>query len=535
MEFLSQAGLKPFVAPQDRQSWTVLAALAAQTPSIRELHADPTRADRYQLRAAGLRLDFQFQQIGDAALAGLAALARESQLPQWLAGMASGDLVNNTEQRAALHMALRGRVDGPWGSEIGQAIHTERQHMLAYAEALYSGQVKGHTGKTIRTVVNIGIGGSDLGPRLVTEALIQRANPYLQVVFFSMPDAHTVYHQLKDLDVATTLFVISSKSFTTQETMTIANAAKAWLKAGGVPESGMSAHLAAVTTSPDKAVAYGVPADRIFGFWDWVGGRYSVWSSIGLVVAASIGRQAFEEFLAGAAALDEHLLSAPIEENLPIQFALHGIWNRNFIGCSSLAVTPYSDRLGRFTQHIQQLDMESNGKSVHFNGQSCVVGTGPKVWGGLGINGQHAYFQLLHQGMHHVPVEFIAVEEGTSLKDVPGWLSLKEHDHVVRLNQIAQAQALALGRTLDETAAALRADGLPEEEVARLAPHRTYPGGRPNSTVWLDALSPACLGALIALYEHKVVCQAAIWGINPFDQWGVELGKKLVQDLARGR
>jgi glucose-6-phosphate isomerase len=282
-------------------------------------------------------------------------------------------------------------------------------------------------------------------------------------------------------------------------------------------------------------MAYGIPANRIFGFWDWVGGRYSVWSSIGLVVAASIGREAFEEFLAGAAELDAHLLSAPIEENLPIQFALHGIWNRNFIGCSSLAVTPYSDRLGRFTQHIQQLDMESNGKSVHFNGQACVIDTGPKVWGGLGMNGQHAYFQLLHQGMHHVPVEFIAVEEGTSLQDVPGWLSLREHDHVVRLNQMAQAQALALGRTLDETTAALRTDGLPEDEVARLAPHRTYPGGRPNSTVWLDALSPACLGALIALYEHKVVCQAAIWGINPFDQWGVELGKKLVQDLARGR
>jgi glucose-6-phosphate isomerase len=529
MDFVS----KPFVPPQDRQSWTVLAALAAQTPSIRDLNADPSRAQRMQVSAAGLRLDFRYQQLSDAALAGLAALARESQLPEWLAGMARGELVNNTEQRAALHMALRGPVDGPWGRKVGQAVHAERSKMLAYAEALYSGRVKGHTGKTIQTVVNIGIGGSDLGPRLVTEALIQRANPDLQVVFFSMPDAHTVYHQLKDLDVATTLFVISSKSFTTQETMTIANAAKAWLKAGGVPESEMGAHLAAVTTSPDKAMAYGVPAGQIFGFWDWVGGRYSVWSSIGLVVAASIGRAAFEEFLAGAAALDAHLLSAPIEENLPIQFALHGIWNRNFIGCSSLAVTPYSDRLGRLTQHIQQLDMESNGKSVHFNGQSCVVGTGPKVWGGLGMNGQHAYFQLLHQGMHHVPVEFIGVEEGTSLGQVPGWLSLKEHDHVVRLNQIAQAQALALGRTLEETQAALRADGLPEEEVARLAPHRTYPGGRPNSTVWLDALSPACLGALIALYEHKVVCQAAIWGINPFDQWGVELGKKLVQDLSR--
>ncbi|MFZ9997299.1 MAG: glucose-6-phosphate isomerase [Burkholderiaceae bacterium] len=524
-----------FVPPQDRASWKQLAQLATQAPSIRALNSDPARAQQFQLKAAGLRLDFKYQQIDAAALAGLAELARESELPQWLAGMARGELVNNTEQRAALHMALRGPIDGPWGREVGEAVHAERQKMLAYAQALYSGEIKGHTGQTIRTVVNIGIGGSDLGPRLVTEALIQRANPDLQVVFFSMPDAHTVYHQLKDLDVATTLFVISSKSFTTQETMTIANAAKAWLKAGGVPESGMGAHLAAVTTSPDKAMAYGIPANRIFGFWDWVGGRYSVWSSIGLVVAASIGREAFEEFLAGAAELDSHLLSAPIEENLPIQFALHGIWNRNFIGCSSLAVTPYSDRLGRFTQHIQQLDMESNGKSVHFNGQACVIDTGPKVWGGLGMNGQHAYFQLLHQGMHHVPVEFIAVEEGTSLQDVPGWLSLREHDHVVRLNQMAQAQALALGRTLNETTAALRADGLPEDEVARLAPHRTYPGGRPNSTVWLDALSPACLGALIALYEHKVVCQAAIWGINPFDQWGVELGKKLVQDLARGR
>lgn len=524
-----------FVPPQDRASWKKLAQLATQAPSIRALDSDPARAQQFQLKAAGLRLDFKYQQIDAAALAGLSELARESELPQWLAGMARGELVNNTEQRAALHMALRGPINGPWGREVGEAVHAERQKMLAYAQALYSGEIKGYTGQTIRTVVNIGIGGSDLGPRLVTEALIQRANQDLQVVFFSMPDAHTVYHQLKDLDVATTLFVISSKSFTTQETMTIANAAKAWLKAGGVPESCMGAHLAAVTTSPDKAVAYGIPANRIFGFWDWVGGRYSVWSSIGLVVAASIGREAFEEFLAGAAELDAHLLSAPIEENLPLQFALHGIWNRNFIGCSSLAVTPYSDRLGRFTHHIQQLDMESNGKSVHFNGQACVIDTGPKVWGGLGMNGQHAYFQLLHQGMHHVPVEFIAVEEGTSLEDVPGWLSLREHDHVVRLNQMAQAQALALGRTLDETTAALRADGLPEDEVARLAPHRTYPGGRPNSTVWLDALSPACLGALIALYEHKVVCQAAIWGINPFDQWGVELGKKLVQDLARGR
>ncbi|MGA1336645.1 MAG: glucose-6-phosphate isomerase, partial [Burkholderiaceae bacterium] len=234
-----------FVPPQDRASWKQLAQLATQAPSIRALNSDPARAQQFQLKAAGLRLDFKYQQIDAAALAGLSELARESELPQWLAGMARGELVNNTEQRAALHMALRGPIDGPWGREVGEAVHAERQKMLAYAQALYSGEIKGHTGQTIRTVVNIGIGGSDLGPRLVTEALIQRANPDLQVVFFSMPDAHTVYHQLKDLDVATTLFVISSKSFTTQETMTIANAAKAWLKAGGVAESGMGAHLAA--------------------------------------------------------------------------------------------------------------------------------------------------------------------------------------------------------------------------------------------------------------------------------------------------
>ena len=520
---ISRALDPPLTPPQSRPQWARLASLADSTPSLQALLKSTQPRGNLRWEACGITLDAQHQQLEAEVLHALNDLARACDLPGQLQTMAAGNIVNQTEQRAALHMSLRGPVNGPWGSEIGKAVHAARETMLRMAQTLHDQRMIGARGLGLNTVVNIGIGGSDTGPRLLVDALgAKGCGP--SVVFLSVPDAQHVEQTLAGLDPHRTLVVISSKTFTTQETMALAGRLKQWLLASGLSPTELGQQLVAITTAVSRAREFGVPADHILPFWDWVGGRFSVWSSIGFAAAAKIGRAAFEDFLAGAEAMDAHLLSAPIEENIPMQLALHGIWNRNFLGCSSLVVAPYRAALSHLVPYVQQLDMESNGKSVHWNGMPCEVQTGPTIFGGVGITGQHAYFQLLHQGTQTVPVEFIGVRPSLDANGQVDSLTA-----ILVANMLAQSEALAMGRDAEQTQASLTAEGQNHSEVTALTPHRSYPGGRPSSLIWLDTLSALQLGSLVALYEHKVVCQAMVWGINPFDQWGVELGKSMAQ------
>ncbi len=524
-----------FVAPLQRNSWQALQASAhAPLPHLRDLLQQAGRAQQFQIDAPHLHLDFSRQRINADIWTQLQALASESGVLTQAHAMASGDAINATENRAVLHMALRGAnmANPPWGAAISDQVNGVLDRMLAFADTLYNGQATGHTGAAITDVVNLGIGGSDLGPRMAEQALEANASAHVCVHFVSNPDAWALHQTLRGLTPATTLVVVSSKTFTTQETLTLAHSAKRWLLDGGVPESALGAHVAAVSAAVDKATAFGVLPENIFGFWDWVGGRYSVWSAIGLPLAIAIGSHHFRAFLNGAHAMDQHFLNAPAEKNMPLALALLGIWNRNFRDCPTQLIAPYAWRLEKFTPFIQQMDMESNGKSTCLDGSTTAVGTGPIIWGGLGIDGQHAYFQLIHQGQHTIPVDFIGVRaEDTPTSGLP---MAAEHHRVVTLNLNAQAQALACGRDAAATAHALEAGGLSDAEVARLTPHRSFAGNVPSNIVWLDQLTPSALGALVALYEHKVFCQAAIWGIHAFDQWGVELGKTMASAMESG-
>ena len=518
-----------FIAPQNRAAWQRLDQLAARPlPHLSELLKEPTRAAGMSINACGITLDFSRQRINDAIDHALLQLAEESHVTAQAHAMFRGDAINATEDRAVLHVALRGaaQANPPWGAAISQEVNAVLDRMLAFADRLYHGQALGHTGHAITDVVNIGIGGSDLGPRMAAHALQHLHSDAVRVHFISNPDAWGLHATLRPLKAETTLFIIASKTFTTQETMTLAQSARQWLLDGGVPEASLHQHLAAVSAAPDKAAALGVDVANVFGFWDWVGGRYSVWSAVGLALAVAIGSKAFREFLAGAHDMDLHFLHAPAAQNMPLRMALLGIWNRNFLHAPSHLIVPYASRLLQFTPFIQQMDMESQGKRTHCDGTRPEVGTGPIVWGGLGIDGQHAYFQLVHQGMHLIPADFIGVRE----EDTPLPMAA-EHQRVVHVNLRAQVQALAQGRDEAATAQMLQAQGLSADEAQRLAPHRSFAGNVPTNVLWLDRLNPSTLGALIALYEHKVFCQSAIWGIHAYDQWGVELGKTMVKAL----
>ncbi|MCX7662546.1 MAG: glucose-6-phosphate isomerase, partial [Tepidimonas fonticaldi] len=387
---------------------------------------------------------------------------------------------------------------------------------------------RGHRGRPIRTVVNLGIGGSDLGPRMATAALAALATPAVAVRYVPNPDAWTLHDTLRDLNPHDTLFVVQSKSFTTPETRLMADTARRWLADAGLEPDAQAAHWVAVTARPDLARAQGFDPAHTFVFWDWVGGRYSVWSAIGFPLAVAIGAAAFRQLLAGARAMDEHFWHALPERNLPLALALLSVWNRDFLRCPTQLVAVYAERLRHFVPYLQQLAMESNGKRVHRDGTVCAVGTEAIVWGGIGLEGQHAYFQLLHQGRHRVPVDFIGIEA----EDTP--LPLAERHHrLVRDNLLAQAQALALGRDEAQTHAQLLAEGLDAATAQTLAPHRTFPGDVPSNVLWLPRLDPHALGALMAAYEHKIFCEAAIWDIHAYDQWGVELGKTLLRTVGR--
>ncbi|NIC41307.1 glucose-6-phosphate isomerase [Aquabacterium sp. A08] len=523
-----------FTPPPQRAAWQRLQALAqAGVPHLRELLA-PGQAARHaalQWQAAGLRLDASRQAVTPEVLDALLALADESGVLALAEAQRRGEAINATEGRAALHVALRGGgwADPPWGGAVAQAVQAELDRFLDAAERLRDGRWRGHRGARITDVVNIGIGGSDLGPRMAVQALDAHVDPAVRVHFVSNPDAWSLHSELRRLRPDHTVFVVQSKTFTTQETMTLAASARRWLADGGLATAEQQTpHLIAVTAAPAVSAAQGYAPAHTFGFWDWVGGRYSVWSAIGLPLAVAIGAANFREFLAGAHAMDRHFWEAPPARNLPLVLALLGVWNRNFLGCPTHLVAAYAGRLFHFARYLQQLDMESNGKSTHVDGQPVQVATGPIVWGGLGIEGQHAYFQLLHQGQHRVPVDFIGVDT----EDTPLPLA-HEHHRVVLLNLRAQADALALGRPEADTLALLERSGLDPAQVQALLPHRTFRGNVPSNTLWLPALTPHSLGALTALYEHKVFCQAALWGIHPYDQWGVELGKTLAQALER--
>ena len=530
-----------FPSPTTLPVWQQLATLAAAPqPHLRDRLAEPGREQQMQASAAGtgIRIDFSRQALDGAVWDALMDLARQAGVERQRDAMFRGDVINTSEQRAVLHVALRGTPgasgsDAPWGADIQQQVQTELDRVCAFADRVRAGTVKGSTGLAITDVVNIGIGGSDLGPRMAADALAPLCSDGrtgVRVHFVSNPDAWALHSTLRDLNPLTTLIIVASKTFTTQETMTNAASARRWLQDAGIEGAAQSPHLVAITAAPQKSGAAGYPAEHTFTFWDWVGGRYSLWSALGLPLAIAIGSKAFREFLAGGQAMDAHFRSAPLDKNLPVILAMSGVWNRNFLLCPTQLLSTYPSRLVRFAPFVQQMDMESNGKRTRKDGQPCDTDTGPILWGGLGIDGQHAYFQLLHQGTHRVPVEFIGVQS----EDTPLPLAA-EHHRVVNLNLRAQAQALAVGRSEVDTLQALMAEGQSAEQAQAFVSQRAFKGDVPSSTVWLDALTPHSLGALIALYEHKVFTQAAIWGINAYDQWGVELGKTMAKQMETPR
>jgi len=510
-------------------AWLSLQSLAlANLPSLRELLTDASRSSSMQLQACGIQMDFTHQRVNETVLQALQALAKDRHVDDQLRAMFEAEAINTTENRSVLHIALRGShlSKPPWGQAVSSQVKTQLDKICVFAEKMRSGACAGHSNLAITDVVNLGIGGSDLGPRMATMALQTAANPTVRVHFVSNIDAWSLQQTLHKLNPATTAFVVQSKSFSTQETMTLAASARRWLSDGGCPAKLLPRHLMAVTAKPALALAQGFEADHVFEFWDWVGGRYSIWSAIGLPLAIAIGAKTYRDMLQGACDMDAHVQSATPDSNMPLLMALLGIWNRNFLGADSLHIAPYASCLGMLVPYLQQMDMESNGKSTHIDGSAVQVGTSPLLWGGLGIDGQHAYFQMIHQGTHLVATEFIGVK--TESSDLP---FAAEHHRVVLLNMKAQAQALAIGRTAPETKALLIKEGLSESEATQLAPHRSYAGNRPSTTLWLEAITPHSLGALMAMYEHKVFYQAAIWGIHAYDQWGVELGKTMAKQM----
>jgi glucose-6-phosphate isomerase len=504
-------------APVERtEAWR---ALAAHAEVVRDLHlrdlfaADPGRAEAMSVDAGDLHLDYSKNRVTRETMTLLADLARETRLEERIEAMFRGEHVNTTEDRPALHVALRapaGEVITVDGTDVVPLVQGVLERMAAMADAVRERRWLGHAGRPVRNVVNIGIGGSDLGPAMACEALRDFADPSITVRFVSNVDAADIETALADLDPAETLFIVSSKTFTTVETLTNARTARAWLTAH-LGSDAVARHFAAVSANPAAAADFGIDPACVFEMWDWVGGRYSFDSAIGLSLMIAVGPERFRQMLAGFRAMDEHFRSTPFERNLPVLLALLGIWYVDFLGAPTSAVVPYSQRLALFPAYLQQLDMESNGKSVRVDGTPVAVPTGPVVWGTPGTDGQHAYFQLLHQGTQLVPCDLIGVIE-------PHHDTGEHHDLLVA-NLLAQAEALAFGRTAEEVAA----EGVPPA----LVPHRTFPGNRPTNTILLTRLDPHTLGQLVALYEHKVFTQAAIWGINPFDQWGVELGKAL--------
>jgi len=493
---------------------------------MRDLFAqDPERFKTFSLDFDGLLLDFSKNRITGETMKLLQALAVERDVRGWSKKMFNGEKINLTENRAVLHIALRNRTNRPIlvdGKDVMPEVNAVLDHMDKFSRAIRSGQWKGYTGKTITDFVNIGIGGSDLGPVMVTEAL----KPYAdgpRAHFVSNVDGTQIVETLKQLSPETTLFIIASKTFTTQETLTNAHSARDWLLAAAKDKAAVAKHFVALSTNEKEVRKFGIDPANMFEFWDWVGGRYSLWSAIGLPIVLSIGFENFVEMLEGAHAMDEHFLTAPPEKNLPLTLGLLGIWYNNFFGARTYALLPYDQYMHRFPAYFQQGDMESNGKGVTRQGEKLDTASGPVIWGEPGTNGQHAFYQLIHQGTQMVPADFLAPIETQN--------PLGEHHLILLSNFFAQTEALMKGKTADEVRQELKKDGLEGEALEKLIPHKVFTGNRPTNSILFHKLTPKTLGVLIALYEHKIFTQGIIWNINSFDQWGVELGKQLAKAI----
>ncbi|WP_299002679.1 glucose-6-phosphate isomerase [uncultured Shewanella sp.] len=508
-------------------SWNALKRHSETVPHMRSLFAsDPKRFEKFSLSACGLFLDYSKNKITDETLSQLFSLAKESALTTKIHALLSGEKINTTEQRAVLHSALRAQSD-PNINLDGDNIFSEIRQTLAkmenFVDNITSGTWKGYTGKNITDVVSIGIGGSFLGPKIVSQALRPYWTGKINCHFVANVDATSIVEKLKGLNAETTLFIMSSKSFGTQETLTNTLSAKDWFIRQGASQSDVAKHFVAVSSNVTKACEFGIAPENIFPMWDWVGGRYSLWSAIGLPIALLIGMESFRELLAGANEMDEHFANAPLEENMPVIMGLLSVWYVNFFDAQSHVVLTYDHYLRGLPAYFQQLDMESNGKSVTLNGQDVDYKTGPIIWGGEGTNGQHAYHQLLHQGTGLIPADFIMPLNSHN--------PLGEHHVQLASNCFGQTQALMQGRTFEEALAELKNSALDDNEKQLIAKHKVMPGNKPSNTLLMDKLTPSTLGALIALYEHKTFVQGAIWQINSFDQWGVELGKVLGNDV----
>ncbi len=494
---------------------------------MREMFAsDPSRFAKFSLRLGDLLLDYSKNRITEETMGLLLALARQAGVEAMRDKMFAGEPINLTEGRAVLHVALRNFSSRPImvaGKDVMPEVRAALDHMKSFSEAVRSGAWKGYTGKPIRSIVNIGIGGSDLGPVMVTEALRPFSRRDLDLHFVSNVDGTHIAEALKVIDPETTLFLVASKTFTTQETMANAHSARAWFLDKAKDDKHIAKHFVALSTNAKEVAKFGILTENMFVFWDWVGGRYSLWSSIGLSIALAIGFDNFKALLEGAHAMDEHFRTTPLEKNLPVTLALLGVWYNNFFDAESHAILPYDQYLSRFPAYFQQGDMESNGKRVTRDGQVVDYQTGPVIWGEPGTNGQHAFYQLLHQGTKLVPADFLA--------SVDSFNPIGEHHTLLLANFLAQTEALMTGKTLAEARAELKAAGISGDKLEALLPHKVFPGNRPTNSLLYQKLDPHTLGMLIALYEHKIFVQGIIWNVNSYDQWGVELGKKLANAI----
>jgi glucose-6-phosphate isomerase len=495
---------------------------------MRELfEKDPQRFEKFSIELGDLLFDYSKNRITEKTLGLLFALAEQARLGEWIERMFSGDKINVTENRAVLHVALRNLPEQPIlvdGLDVMPEVHNVLDKMRSFSESVRSGAWKGHTGKRISDVVNLGIGGSDLGPVMVTEALRPYWQEGLHVHFVSNIDGTQLAETLKPLDPETTLFTVASKTFTTQETLTNARSSRSWLIDKLHDRAAVARHFVAMSTNAKEVTAFGIDPENMFEFWDWVGGRYSLWSAIGLPIAIVIGADNFAELLAGAREADEHFRRTPLPENIPVIMGLLGVWYNDFFGAETHAILPYDQYLHRFAAYFQQGDMESNGKSTTRDGQRIEdYSTGPVIWGEPGTNGQHAFYQLIHQGTRLIPADFIAPIESHN--------PLGEHHKILLANFFAQTEALMKGKTAAEVKAELESNSLDKMSVSRLAPHKFFGGNRPTNSLLIKKITPFSLGRLIALYEHKIFCQGVIWNINSFDQWGVELGKQLAKAI----
>lgn len=519
-------------APADRltetEEWSALRADAhsLEGVSMRALFEDPQRFDRFSCEAAGLFFDYSKNKITDDVLDHLIALAGKANLEGARHAMTTGEPINATEGRAVLHVALRDfamRAYHVEGENVSPAVERERDRMKSFVGRVHSGAHKGFTGKPLTAIVNIGIGGSDLGPLMAVEALCPYWVDGRRAFFVSNVDGQHLADVLTQVDAETTLFIVASKTFTTQETMTNAQSARDWLLSQGAGEGDVAKHFVALSTNERAVNAFGIDTENMFRFWDWVGGRFSMWSAIGLSIALQVGFDNFEKLLRGAHAMDEHFRTAPLRENMPALMALVGVWNRNFMGCAAHAVLPYDQHLHRLAAYLQQAEMESNGKRVAKDGASVSAPTCPVIFGEPGTNGQHAFYQLLHQGTDVISADFIAPAFSQA--------DLGDHHEKLLSNFLAQTEALMRGKTAKEARDELIAEGKSPADVERLTPHKVFPGDRPTNSILMERLTPETLGALIALYEHKIFCQGVLWGVNSFDQWGVELGKVLAKAI----